>query len=294
MVATNAAPLPTEANTTSPNTSSRFTELRPDEVERTLTGAAATAATNASQASTFRPIIADTRYPMLRPCLTEDQILERDAKIAADRRYHRARELLSKAGVPIRYARADLDNVDAVPQAARGPYAKAVDKLKDAATKPVVIVLCGPRGPGKTHMACGLVRQFCKAGRPAVYAVTNDVFDAIKATYGNRELSEQRVESRFSSPALLVLDEFQERGATDWEDRKLTRLIDKRYADNKTTLLISNQTPKAFMAAAGDSIANRVLEGGIVIECTWPSLRPSIQPAPVFVGDAEMVTGARE
>ena len=198
-------------------------------------------------------------------------------EVDPDERERRLRvgRLLADSGVPELYAAADLTDLSRVPEAVAARYAEAVRLLLRLEDAPAIVALLGSRGPGKTHMSCGLVRRFCLAGRPAKYMDAMDYFVAVKETFGrDAKLDQSQVEGRLLKPDLLVIDEVHERGDTPWEDRMLTRLVNKRYVANRATVLVSNQTPKAFKDRVGPSIADRLHDrGGRVVTCEWPSLR---------------------
>ena len=78
---------------------------------------------------------------------------------------------------------------------------------------------------------------------------------------------------RFIHPQLLVIDEAQERGESDWESRMLTHVVDKRYFLQRDTLLISNLKLDEFKASIGTSICSRLIETGGAILADWPSFR---------------------
>ena len=142
---------------------------------------------------------------------------------------------------------------------------------------PRMIAVLGDRGCGKTWLACGLVLDFCRAGRSAVYLDTMDYFVELKQTYSDRSRQdESQIETKYLRPELLVLDEIQERGETTWEDRMLVRLINKRYANELSTVLVGNLSKEDFPKHVGSSIKDRLLDGGGVIVCNWPSLRGRI------------------
>ncbi len=94
----------------------------------------------------------------------------------------------------------------------------------------------------------------------------------VKESFGGSG-SEKAVIDAYVKPAVLVLDEMQERGQTPWEDRLLTHLIDRRYAAKKDTLLLSNQTSKQFQEAMGESVVSRILQTGGIAVCDWESFR---------------------
>ena len=72
---------------------------------------------------------------------------------------------------------------------------------------------------------------------------------------------------------ILVLDEIQERGNTEWEDRVLTHLIDKRYGAMLPTILIANLKPNELKERLGPSIIDRMHEGGGLLEIAGQSHR---------------------
>lgn len=181
--------------------------------------------------------------------------------------------LLNRAFIPRRYAEAKLDDVARVPLDSRAEYLTAVMKLRRFAKGGAVVGLCGSRGPGKTHMACALVLEHCRNLVAARYCTAMDFFLAIKSQYAKRDGDEAFAERQFFEPELLVIDEIQVRGETSWEDVRLTALIDRRYANLKTTVIATNLDKAALRTSAGDSIADRFFDGGGLIECTWQSLR---------------------
>jgi DNA replication protein DnaC len=153
-----------------------------------------------------------------------------------------------------------------------------------------IIALIGPRGTGKTHMACGVVNTFnCLPGyayaepcgayglhehRWALYRRAFDIFSEIKQTFSRKDGATQRdVIDYLARANLLVIDEIQVRSESAWENDVLTNLVDQRYADGRPTVLISNLNYAPFLDCVGDSIASRMLEVGAVKEADWPSFR---------------------
>jgi DNA replication protein DnaC len=164
--------------------------------------------------------------------------------------------------------------------------AKVLAKLRDQLGDGFLFVLAGKRGTGKTQIATSIAveeiarmvplwRQYRECHWP-FYITARQLFREIRATYSrDSEMDEVQILKRFSDPHLLVIDEAHERGNTEWEDRTLTDLIDRRYGMKKDTILISNMTRAELPAALGPSIISRLHETGGVIECNWESFRES-------------------
>jgi DNA replication protein DnaC len=179
-----------------------------------------------------------------------------------------------QSGVPTHYRTAAPEDLAGLPADQQGAFGGKLERVQALARRPGIIGLVGPRGTGKTWIACAVVNAACRVGRRARYCDAMDFFLELKATYGDKAKEDQTaVEARYLAPPLLVLDEMHERGDTAWEDRMLTRLVNKRYAEDKVTILISNDEPEAFAARVGTSIADRINDGGGIIVCRWASLR---------------------
>ncbi len=100
-----------------------------------------------------------------------------------------------------------------------------------------------------------------------------EIFLRIRATYHRENTSELDAIEELCKPQLLVIDEIQQRGETEFENRLLAYLIDRRYGDMLDTILIGNLTPTALADSLDPSIVDRLRETGGIIECTWPSFR---------------------
>ena len=150
-----------------------------------------------------------------------------------------------------------------------------LESLKSKLGTGVLWAFVGIRGPGKTQMAVELMRhQTEKRLKTARYASAIEVFCSLREPYADgatkRELA---AISDWVRPELLIIDEAQERAETPWEDRLLTHIVDKRYNDEKDTILISNNTEDMLMRSLGKSIESRLCETGGVVEFNWESFR---------------------
>jgi DNA replication protein DnaC len=142
------------------------------------------------------------------------------------------------------------------------------------------VIIIGNRGSGKTRMAAEIS---AKGGFPMdlnnriktssyrrIAEILIELRDAARCTDGNGEFSVIR---HLSGVGLLVIDEFQERGETDWENRMITTIIDRRYADNLPTILIANLQAAEMQQKISPSVISRFNESGGIILCDCPSFR---------------------
>lgn len=174
--------------------------------------------------------------------------------------------LMVKANIPKRHTR----GVKIDPNHPWVPQCEIVSRRLGAG---FLLALLGDRGTGKTQMAVVVMMVGFKAQRTGLYVSAMDVFLDVRATYSNPDASERDALGRFLGPDMLVIDEIQQRGETDFEDRILAYLIDQRYGAMKDTIVIANLTPDALKDSLDPSIVDRLRETGGIIECTWPSFR---------------------
>ena len=165
-------------------------------------------------------------------------------------------------------------------------YAKALATTDSGG----ITILYGGYGTGKTRMAWEVARAHkskrpnistSEQGwtttyrkRPMVYTTAVNLFSTIKSTYtSGTKKSEKEVVSDFTEAALLVIDEVQERGETQYEDRQLTAIIDARYAADMPTILISNYSWEKLASTLSPAVIDRIEENGAKLAFTWESFR---------------------
>jgi len=200
-----------------------------------------------------------------RQAETEAAIKEREERAATDA----AIRAWDASTVPARYAQ--TPEADKSPN---GAWSEKLEKFSAMLGNGCMLSFIGNRGSGKTHLAAELIRRTCANGRSARYIRAMTFFIEVKDTYGNDStFGEKDIIERYMRPHLLVIDELQERGATEWEDRLLVHLMDLRYGAKLDTILISNLTRKQLETSLGPSVVDRMRETGGITELNWSSLR---------------------
>lgn len=153
-----------------------------------------------------------------------------------------------------------------------------------------IVVMYGAHGTGKTRMAWEIARKctpqdahFAVGGigwnaarkeRPAIYTTAVGLFLEIRDTFrADSEFSEMQVVKKYTDAGLLVIDEVQERGETDFENKKLTTIIDARYAYERPTILITNYSREKLAATLSPAVLDRIRENGCGLHFDWTSFR---------------------
>jgi DNA replication protein DnaC len=177
--------------------------------------------------------------------------------------------LKQKWNAPERHARRKPDEL------AGEQWKAKLDSLKSKLGTGCLIAFVGKRGPGKTQMAVELMRhQVENRLQSALYCKALEIFCSIRESYGDGGKRELKAIEHWVSPELLVIDEAQVRAETDFEQRILTHLLDKRYDNLKDTIVIANLTRQELFNALGVSIEARLAETGGITTFEWESFRP--------------------
>lgn len=112
--------------------------------------------------------------------------------------------------------------------------------------------ITGPSGVGKTYAACGAIRAFVEQrvrevmgewyyyGKHARFVDAPTWFQHMRSTYDHKGMSEQEVFDRYSTCALLVLDDLGRGSRTDWATERIYTLVNHRSANGLPTIITSN------------------------------------------------------
>jgi DNA replication protein DnaC len=132
------------------------------------------------------------------------------------------------------------------------------------------IIITGPGGSGKSHIACALGNKACRDGYTVLYRRTTRLFD---------ELAQARADGsmpvllrRYAKTSVLIIDDFGPATLSANERRDLLEVLDDRY-DISATVITSQLEPSLWHAVIGeatiaDSICDRLVHNAHRIKLT--------------------------
>ena len=152
-------------------------------------------------------------------------------------------KLLAEAKIPPRYQRCDLNNFVTYPNE---ELIRALARAREFSEGfPVVdkaLLLIGPPGIGKTHIAVAVLRQVIQTrGARGLYYDTRTLLSSIRSTYNPViRTAEMDILRPVMEAELLVLDDLGAERLTDWVEETMNLIVNTRYNDKKATIFTSN------------------------------------------------------
>lgn len=142
------------------------------------------------------------------------------------------------------------------------------------------VIICGPVGAGKTHIAQSLGYEACKRGYGVLFTKTSHL---LRALGGGR--ADGTWEERFKGylkPDVLVLDDFAMKELTAPQAEDLYELIDQRTG-KASFIVTSNRSPKDWYplfpnAVLAESALDRLVNASHHVVLTGKSYRSKLRP----------------
>jgi DNA replication protein DnaC len=172
-----------------------------------------------------------------------------------------SQKLVSDARIPPRYQKCDLDNI--LLYANSGLERAVVAARRFASAFPVVekgLLLNGPPGVGKTHIAVAVLRRVVVTkGARGLFYDTRELLRIIRSTYNPvTRTAEMDILRPVMEAELLVLDDLGAEKPSEWVEETMNLVINTRYNERRPTIFTSNYEDVPDEAGDPNSLKARV------------------------------------
>lgn len=143
------------------------------------------------------------------------------------------------------------------------------------------VILYGPVGVGKSHIAQALGHQAIRIGADVRFAKTSRVLADLAGGHADRTWNKRLAE--LARPAVLILDDFAMRELTVQQADDLYELVSERARLGRSMVITSNRSPVDWYPlfpnpVVAESLLDRLINTSHQIFMNGPSYRPRKSP----------------
>ena len=137
-------------------------------------------------------------------------------------------------------------------------FATAVEKAISFAAKPSGwLVICGPPGSGKTHIASATANSLVERGQVVLYMPVATLLDSLRPNYGTEnDISYSQVYDTVTEVPVLVIDGLGTHNETSWAQEKLLQVFDHRFNTLLATVVTTSSPLSALDPHIGSKLQN--------------------------------------
>lgn len=199
--------------------------------------------------------VGDPNFGKLVPCVCQEK--KKTAK--------RKEEMQERSNLAV-YRSKTFDTFDPRVHGVRGAFEKAQEYAREPDGW---LVLSGPVGCGKTHLAAAIARVVVSRGTPVLFSTVPELMDHLREAFApTHEIPYHKLFDDIREVELLVLDDLGVEYTTPWATEKLFQIMNFRYINRTPTIITMNgEALKSDPKNLDIRILSRLSDKGLVNWC---------------------------
>jgi DNA replication protein DnaC len=158
--------------------------------------------------------------------------------------FHKSKleRLIQKANLPSRYEACSFETFEPYAEKLSLVKAQAMGFVEDYPIVECGLLILGPCGVGKTHLAVSILKELIyRHGRDAIFYDFRELLKKIQNSYNPvSQTSEMQILEPVLCSEILVLDDLGSERPTEWVRDTFAYIINTRYNQKLTTIITSN------------------------------------------------------
>jgi DNA replication protein DnaC len=142
-----------------------------------------------------------------------------------------------------------------------------IDRILEWIQKPKdFLMIIGPCGTGKTHLACAMTMDLRTKGMFTKLVFSSTLFLQLRNSFNNggQSGSEMEIIESMIKPDILIVDDLGVQKQSDYVTESWYTIIDTRYRNNRPMACTSNLNLKEIASVMSERIASRLMSGTVV------------------------------
>ena len=128
----------------------------------------------------------------------------------------------------------------------KGPHSQLFQKAYDVALEYSLapsgwLIITGPNGSGKTHLASAIANQSIENGMVVFFTHAPDLLDHLRSSFGpTSAVTYTDLFEQVRQVPMLILDGVGSQSTTSWAEEKLRQIINSRYNEELPTIITTS------------------------------------------------------
>jgi DNA replication protein DnaC len=174
-------------------------------------------------------------------------------------RIYEMRCALEEAGVPWKHLSSMFENFLILNES----HLNALQGCKDMTSGDYKsLLLYGPTGRGKTHLAVSTLRVFVEQRKSVLYTTETALIGSLLQAMDGHSGGDRKALLKLSLYDLLVVDEIGNKKMSEYFVQSMFDLIDARWNAGKATIYLGNVTASEFKEHFTDPMRSRIKDHG--------------------------------